>query len=108
MGIRLGIAAVSNLRHALGGRAVELVLEDIDIARGFYHAVGASFRCCLLVVDRVAGAADKSHDEVDGILELPFVAFLSVAFPYRVGNTGQEIVQQTAEVVRPAMVQGLL
>ena len=50
VGVGLGITTVDDLCHALSGRMVEVVLEDVDIARCLYHAVGAAFRCRLLVV----------------------------------------------------------
>lgn len=108
MDVGICIAAVSYLCHALSGRAVELVLEDVDIARRLYHAVGASLRRSLLVVDSVAATANQAHDEIYRILELPLVALLAVALAHRIRNAGQKVVQQVVEILRFAMMQSFL
>ena len=108
MGVGLGIAVVRDLRHSLSGRAVELILKDIDIARCLYHAVGTALRRRLLVVDRVAATADQTHDQIYRVLELTLMTLLTVALAHRIRNACQEVVQQIVEVLRLAMVQGFL
>lgn len=106
MGIGLGVATVVNLLHGLGSGTIEFILKDVNILRSFYHAVGTAVRRCLLAINRVAATADESHDEINRILELPLVTFLTIALPHRVWNTGQEIVKQTAKRFGLTMVEG--
>ena len=108
MGVGLGIAAVRDLRHSLSGRTVELVLKDVDIARCLYHAVGAALRRCLLMVSRITATADQTHDQIYRVLELTLMALLTVTLAHRIRNARQEVVQQIAEVLRLAMMQGFL
>lgn len=49
-----GVAAFLYLCEGLVGGAVELKLEDVDVLRRLYDAVGASLRELLLRVDGVA------------------------------------------------------
>ena len=56
-GIRLGIALFFYLLEGSFSRAVELELDDIDIARTLHHTVNAPLACLLLGY----GAVETEH-----------------------------------------------
>ena len=106
LGVLAGIALFLDLADGLGGGPVELVLEDVDEARGLDDEVGAALAGVLLVVNGVD--THHAHEQVDGVLEVALLLSLVLMAACGVGNAGEERGEQVAVAVGVALLEGAL
>ena len=86
-GVGFCIALVLDLLEGSFGRAVELELYDIDVARTLHHAVYAPLACLLLC----HGAVECKHldDEIEGVLEISLTLHRVLLALESVGDGGE-------------------
>ena len=94
-GIGLGIALVLNLLEGSLGRAVELELDDIDVARTLHHAVYAPFARLFFCY----GAIETEHldDEIERVLEISLALYRVLLALEAVGDGGEKRGHQLLE-----------
>ena len=85
--VGLGIALVIDLLEGSFGRAVELELDDIYVARTLHHTVNAPLACLLLGY----GAIETEHldDEIERVLEISLALHLVLLALETVGSGGK-------------------
>ena len=100
-----GIALVVYLLKGGRGCAVELELEDVDVAGTFEHTVYAALARLLLHVGVVL--AKELHDEVERVLEVTLTLLLVLLALEAVGYVGEHGGELEAEGVEVASLQGV-
>ena len=92
------VAFLFDLPQGFVRRAVQLELEDVDVAWRLHDAIHPSLTLLLLGVDRIN--ADESENQVKRVVEIAFPFTLVLLAAHRVGNVRQESGEQLAERVR--------
>ena len=100
-----GIALVVYLLKGGRGCAVELELEDVDVAGTFEHTVYAALARLLLHVGVVL--AKELHDEVERVLEVTLTLLLVLLALEAVGYVGEHGGELEAEGVEVTCLQGI-
>ena len=99
-----GISLVVYLLKGGGGCAVELELEDVDVAGTFEHTVYAALARLLLHVGVVL--AKELHDEVERVLEVTLTLLLVLLALEAVGYVGEHGGELESEGVEVACTEG--
>ena len=86
-GVGFCIALVIDLLEGSFGRAVELELDDIYVARTLHHTVNAPLACLLLGY----GAVETEHldDEIERVLEISLALHLVLLALEAIGGGGE-------------------
>ena len=100
-----GIALVVYLLKSGGSCAVQLELEDVDVAGTFEHTVYAALARLLLHVGVVF--AKELHDEVKRVLEVTLTLLLVLLALEAVGYVGEHGGELETEGVEVACLQGV-
>ena len=85
--VRTGITLVFYLLQGFVGRAVQLELEDVDVAGHFNDAVHPAFALLLLRIDGVA--AHHTHQQIERVMEVTLPLTLGFLAAHGVRDVGQ-------------------
>ena len=103
-GVFAGVVFLADLPEGSFGRAVELELKDVDVLRGFHHAVHAAL--ALLLFGEHEVGADEAQQEVERVVEIAFLLALAVLAAHGVGDAGEESGELVAECFSVASFEG--